>query len=819
MTWRTIEEDSGGEELVDKAASVCRAAACNEVESVRNTSTSTDPGYEVELGQGGVELTPAKTKSRSNDVALAISKLLVLTGCQQDGDTPLRNAVSGGHVGIVELLLKAGSKVNSSDEVGDTALHNSASTGRLNIADLLLTFKANVDSRNELQDTPLTKACEGGHIGIVEILLNAGAKVNHVNLDKDTPLHKATSGGHDGVVELLLHDNAQLNSTNKNGETPLHNAVDGGHVGLVERLLKAKAKTDITDIFEATPLHGASEGGHIQIVELLLNHGARVDAMDKVGRVPLHLAADEGNVDVAESILEKKPEVDSRDKVMAAPLHMAASGGHIDVVELLLNAGAKVDSRDENGNTPLHDAASEGHADVADLLLKVGAKVDSRNEKKATVHPKVNKRQGGAAQFVIETDAQGGSKSKKKATPLHKAADGGHVDVSKLLLNFGALVNSKDEFKNTPLHKAASAGHVGVADLLIKKNAQKDSVNKVKATPLHLAATGGHVGVVELLLSAGAQVDSTNQNGMSPKDIAIMDTFPGQYPNRKIASCQEGRQKIGPNGGKLQTASCAVIVPPGALSRITEFTCQVVKTTDVNIPLEADDLLVSDIIELGPHGTRFSKPVTVEMHYSSTPSEGTREFAIWATDDKIDWTVPNVKEKSEDKLTVAVDHFSIFAVISRLKHDQVTVSTEGCILTSSTQPAVEITFPEQSVQAPIEIKMQVRDVPKEQVDDMKLKDPSMRSLISTGPIVKVGTLTSSTVQFYKPVTVRVPHPRHYMSIEQREPLGTLRVMSCEEEEGEWVDITDDANIRDMGESVAFDVNHFSRYLGSCRLVK
>ncbi|XP_078614368.1 ankyrin-3-like [Branchiostoma floridae x Branchiostoma japonicum] len=230
-------------------------------------------------------------------------------------------------------------------------------------------------------------------------------------------------------------------------------------------------------------------------------------------------------------------------------------------------------------------------------------------------------------------------------------------------------------------------------------------------------------------------------------------------------------------------------------------------------------MLVSDIVELGPHDTRFSKPVTVEMQYSSTPSDGTREVVMWATEDRLDWTVLEVTKRSENKLTVTVDHFSIFAVISQLKHDQVTVSTEGCALTSSTQPAVEITFPEQSVQAPIEIKMQVQEVPKEKVEDIRLTDPSMSSLISTSPIVKVVTLGSSTVQFNKPVTVRVPHPRHYMSIEQGEPRGTLRVMSCEEEDGDWLDMTDDVNIQDMGDSVVFDVNHFSRYFVSDDMTK
>lgn len=51
-------------------------------------------------------------------------------------------------------------------------------------------------------------------------------------------------------------------------------------------------------------------------------------------------------------------------------------------------------------------------------------------------------------------------------TPLHAAADRGHLPVVKLLLQHGAAVNAQDNNRKTPLQLAMANGHVDVALLL-----------------------------------------------------------------------------------------------------------------------------------------------------------------------------------------------------------------------------------------------------------------------------------------------------------------------------------------------------------------
>ncbi|XP_078695127.1 p53-induced death domain-containing protein 1-like [Branchiostoma floridae x Branchiostoma belcheri] len=387
---------------------------------------------------------------------------------------------------------------------------------------------------------------------------------------------------------------------------------------------------------------------------------------------------------------------------------------------------------------------------------------------------------------------------------LCDAAGEGNEEKVAELLRQGADVNcyfSLDE--NLPLHRAASGGHVGVAELLLKAGAQVDSRGE-----------------------AGAQVDSRDEGGKTPEDIAASTDVPHGHKDRILegrkkilevfAAVKAGRSftyklKVGPEGGDLKTAYCTVSVPGRAVTMETEITRQVIDPNDVTLPLKDGEMLVSDIIELGPHGTTFHQPVTVQMQYNSKSLDGATEAVVWVTEDRSQWKELETSRKGEDRVAVSVDHFSIFAVISQPKQDKFTVPTEGFKLTSSTQPAVQVSFPEQAVTKETQVTVQVQEVPKRAVEVNKAKDESFHNLVGTSPIVNVTTESKSDVRIHKPVTVRVPHPQHYMDIQHEGPTK-LRVMSCEEGTEDWMDETENTNPRESSEFVEFKVGHFARWI-------
>ncbi|VDB93418.1 unnamed protein product [Peniophora sp. CBMAI 1063] len=117
---------------------------------------------------------------------------------------------------------------------------------------------------------------------------------------------------------------------------------------------------------------------------------------------------------------------------------------------------------------------------------------------------------------------------------LHGAAVSGHVEMCRLLLGHGALIDATDEEGDTPLHDAAARGHlVDVVHILLEYPAvdSSDATARCRArnmrrkTPLHRAAFHGETDVCRLLLSHGAVVEDVDERG----DTAVQMALEGEY--------------------------------------------------------------------------------------------------------------------------------------------------------------------------------------------------------------------------------------------------------------------------------------------------
>lgn len=87
--------------------------------------------------------------------------------------------------------------------------------------------------------------------------------------------------------------------------------------------------------------------------------------------------------------------------------------------------------------------------------------------------------------------------------------------VKKYLDNGSATVNEKS-FAWSALQMAADKGHLEVVKLLVEKGAEVDYAHPVnKMTALHLAAYSGHDDVVKYLLSKGADPNRKISRGVS----------------------------------------------------------------------------------------------------------------------------------------------------------------------------------------------------------------------------------------------------------------------------------------------------------------
>lgn len=92
-------------------------------------------------------------------------------------------------------------------------------------------------------------------------------------------------------------------------------------------------------------------------------------------------------------------------------------------------------------------------------------------------------------------------------TPLHCAAQYGHSQVVRLLLEELTDPTMRNNKFETPLDLAALYGRLEVVKLLLSAHPNLLSCNTKKHTPLHLASRNGHLPVVQVLLDAGMDIN------------------------------------------------------------------------------------------------------------------------------------------------------------------------------------------------------------------------------------------------------------------------------------------------------------------------
>uniref|UniRef100_A0A914WYR6 K Homology domain-containing protein n=1 Tax=Plectus sambesii TaxID=2011161 RepID=A0A914WYR6_9BILA len=325
--------------------------------------------------------------------------------------------------------------------------------------------------------------------------------VNGVDLDTqtesnhDTALTLACAGGHEELVELLLQRGADIEHRDKKGFTPLILAATAGHVGVVETLLNHGACIEAqSERTKDTALSLACSGGRKEVVDLLLKRNANKEHRNVSDYTPLSLAASGGYVDIVISLLNAGAEINSRtgSKLGISPLMLAAMNGHTQATKVLLERGSDINAQIEtNRNTALTLACFQGRNEVVKLLLDYHANVEHR--------------------------------AKTGLTPLMEAANGGYVEVGRLLLHYDADPNTSPvpTSRDTALTIGADKGHAKFVELLVHHGAQIDARNKKGCTPLWLACHGGHLETVQTLVKHCADVDAQDNRRVSPLMIAF----------------------------------------------------------------------------------------------------------------------------------------------------------------------------------------------------------------------------------------------------------------------------------------------------------
>ncbi len=132
----------------------------------------------------------------------------------------------------------------------------------------------------------------------------------------------------------------------------------------------------------------------------------------------------------------------------------------------------------------------------------------------------------------------------------------------------------------------------------------------------------------------------------------------------RVAAYKEGKTKpvnlwakawIGPGGGTLSYYGFRIVVPAGAVDKVTMFS--------LSLPKEGTERALA---EFGPHNVKFAQPITIELPYVGTTSEGYAAGALWFDESTKLWTsVGGTLTADGQRVQAQVWHFSTYGTADR----------------------------------------------------------------------------------------------------------------------------------------------------------
>ncbi|XP_043922216.1 transient receptor potential cation channel subfamily A member 1-like [Protopterus annectens] len=473
----------------------------------------------------------------------------ILNMSDLNGNTPLHWAVEKNQVESVKMLLDNGADPNILNRYQLSPLHGAVQMFHNEIVKVLAGHKGiDLNLEGELGNTPLlTACCRNNHEGI-NILINQGAIICCQNRLGNYSIHVAAFMGSTRAMEVLLRRGQDIgisiekhiNYLNKGLNSPLHIAVRSGSVEAIKYCIECGVKIDLAQADKSTAIHLASAQGITEAVMLMLSmyKGEKdlVNIVDGSLQTPLHKCAIFDHYELAEYLISKGAFIDCIDSKSQSPLLLAAFCGSWKVLNLLVMKGANLKIKDGCGCNFLHLAVLQqgGLKNLNDETMKnsnIKELVnDEDNEGCTPLHYACRQGVSDSVHNMLGLEVSIYTKSKDKKSPLHFAACYGRVNTCQRLLENMTdtrLLNEGDDKGMTPLHLAAQNGHIRVVQLLLRKGALFFCDYKCW-TSLHYAAVGGFTQTMQILLDADMTlIDKTEEEGNTALHLAAQEGYTG----------------------------------------------------------------------------------------------------------------------------------------------------------------------------------------------------------------------------------------------------------------------------------------------------
>ncbi|KAM9702314.1 ankyrin-3 isoform 8-T8 [Dama dama] len=795
----------------------------------------------------------------------------------KDDQTPLHISARLGKADIVQQLLQQGASPNAATTSGYTPLHLAAREGHEDVAAFLLDHGASLSITTKKGFTPLHVAAKYGKLEVANLLLQKSASPDAAGKSGLTPLHVAAHYDNQKVALLLLDQGASPHAAAKNGYTPLHIAAKKNQMDIATTLLEYGADANAVTRQGIASVHLAAQEGHVDMVSLLLSRNANVNLSNKSGLAPLHLAAQEDRVNVAEVLVNQGAHVDAQTKMGYTPLHVGCHYGNIKIVNFLLQHSAKVNAKTKNGYTPLHQAAQQGHTHIINVLLQNNASpneltvngntalaiarrlgyisvVDTLKvvtEETVTTTTVIEKHKMNVPETMNEVLDMSDDEVRKANAP-EMLSDGEYIsDVEE---GEDAMTGDTDKYlgpqdlKELGDDSLPAEGYVGFS--LGARSASLRSFSSDRSYTLNRSSYARDSMMIEELLVPSKEQHLTFTREFDSDSLRHYSWAADTLDNVNLVSSPVHSGflvsfMVDARGGSMRGSrhhGMRIIIPPRKCTAPTRITCRLVKRHKLANPppMVEGEGLASRLVEMGPAGAQFLGPVIVEIPHFGSMRGKERELIVLRSENGETWKEHQFDSKNEDLTEllngmdeeldsleelgkkricriITKDFPQYFAVVSRIKQESNQIGPEGGILSSTTVPLVQASFPEGALTKRIRVGLQAQPVPDEIVKKI------LGNKATFSPIV---TVEPRRRKFHKPITMTIPVPpasgEGVSNGYKGDTTPNLRLL-CSITGGtspaQWEDITGTTPLTFIKDCVSFTTNVSARFwLADCHQV-
>uniref|UniRef100_A0A8D0XZZ7 Ankyrin-3 n=1 Tax=Sus scrofa TaxID=9823 RepID=A0A8D0XZZ7_PIG len=794
-----------------------------------------------------------------------VVRYLVQDGAQveakaKDDQTPLHISARLGKADIVQQLLQQGASPNAATTSGYTPLHLSAREGHEDVAAFLLDHGASLSITTKKGFTPLHVAAKYGKLEVANLLLQKSASPDAAGKSGLTPLHVAAHYDNQKVALLLLDQGASPHAAAKNGYTPLHIAAKKNQMDIATTLLEYGADANAVTRQGIASVHLAAQEGHVDMVSLLLSRNANVNLSNKSGLTPLHLAAQEDRVNVAEVLVNQGAHVDAQTKMGYTPLHVGCHYGNIKIVNFLLQHSAKVNAKTKNGYTPLHQAAQQGHTHIINVLLQNDASPNELTVNGNTALA-IARRLGYIS--VVDTLKVVTEETMTTTTIIEKHKMNVPETMNEVLdmsddEGEDAVTGDTDKYlgpqdlKELGDDSLPAEGYVGFS-LGARSASPKISLRSFssdRSYTLNRSSYARDSMMIEELLVPSKEQHLTFTREFDSDSLRHYSWAADTLDNVNLVSSPVHSGflvsfMVDARGGSMRGSrhhGMRIIIPPRKCTAPTRITCRLVKRHKLANPppMVEGEGLASRLVEMGPAGAQFLGPVIVEIPHFGSMRGKERELIVLRSENGETWKEHQFDSKNEDLTEllngmdeeldspeelgkkricriITKDFPQYFAVVSRIKQESNQIGPEGGILSSTTVPLVQASFPEGALTKRIRVGLQAQPVPDEIVKKI------LGNKATFSPIV---TVEPRRRKFHKPITMTIPVPppsgEGASDGYKGDTTPNLRLL-CSITGGtspaQWEDITGTTPLTFIKDCVSFTTNVSARFwLADCHQV-